>query len=39
MRPWRQAIATGTSWHEAIRSWAWATDADAKEAVHGEPSF
>jgi NADPH-dependent 2,4-dienoyl-CoA reductase/sulfur reductase-like enzyme len=25
MRPWRQAIATGTSWHEAIRAWAWAT--------------
>ncbi|MER5534571.1 NAD(P)/FAD-dependent oxidoreductase [Streptomyces mirabilis] len=39
MRPWRQAIATGTSWHEAIRTWAWATDADAKEIVHGEPSF
>ncbi|MCT9106964.1 FAD-dependent oxidoreductase [Streptomyces mirabilis] len=39
MRPWRQAIATGTSWHEAIRAWAWATDADAKEIVHGEPSF
>ncbi|MFF2510326.1 NAD(P)/FAD-dependent oxidoreductase [Streptomyces sp. NPDC058086] len=39
MRPWRQAIATGTSWHEAIRAWAWATDADAKEVVHGEPSF
>jgi hypothetical protein len=29
----------GTSWHEAIRAWAWATDADAKEIVHGEPSF
>ncbi|MEU5477582.1 NAD(P)/FAD-dependent oxidoreductase [Streptomyces mirabilis] len=39
VRPWRQAIAMGTSWHEAIRAWAWATDADAKEIVHGEPSF
>ncbi|MEU2739761.1 FAD-dependent oxidoreductase [Streptomyces sp. NPDC007095] len=39
MRPWRQAIATGTSWHEAIRAWAWATDGDAKEVVRGEPSF
>ncbi|WP_338145893.1 NAD(P)/FAD-dependent oxidoreductase [Streptomyces scabichelini] len=38
IRPWRQAIATRSAWHEAVPAATSATQAAIKEVVHGGPS-